>query len=157
GRAAFINGNLNLASASRTFTVANGLVGADLVINAAVSGGSAVQLIKEGQGTLSLTGNNVYDGQTVINNGVLLAASNTALGTNTGNTLVNAGGTLQLAGSSPLNITEIIVLNGSGFANQGALVSTGNNTLNVNLELQSDSVISTPSGTLTAKEIDSSN
>src|SRR5262249_30264756 len=59
-RAAFINGHLNLGSASRAFTVPNGLVAADLVINAAIRGGAAVQLIKEGTGLLSLTGDNVY-------------------------------------------------------------------------------------------------
>ena len=97
--------------------------------------GGNLSLVKQGTGTMTLTGANSYDGTTTVQGGTLIAANNTALGNATGNTTVNVGATLGLQGG--ITITgEQMNLAGTGvpIANSligltGANTSTGNITL----------------------------
>ena len=51
-------------------------------------------LVKQGNGTLSLSNNNTYTDTTTINDGTLQISNGGALGTTAGDTTVNTGGTL---------------------------------------------------------------
>jgi autotransporter-associated beta strand protein len=68
---------INLNGGARTVQVDdNGTTSLDFATLAGViSGGSGSSLIKTGGGTLFLTGNNTYSGNTFINNGVVVASS----------------------------------------------------------------------------------
>ena len=90
-------------------------------------------LTKTGTGTLTLAGNNSFQGQTSVDQGTLVAGSNTALGAASAGTSVAAGATLGLQDiSGPVTISgEAITLDGTGAAGHlGALVNLrGNNTI----------------------------
>jgi autotransporter-associated beta strand protein len=71
---------------------------ADLVVSAPITGGSGVGLIKQGGGTLALTGINTYPGTTTITQGTLIADGNPTLGNTVGPVVLN-GGTLAGTGT----------------------------------------------------------
>ena len=125
--------------ANHTFNVANGATATDLQNDAVLSDqypevwwvpGS--NLVKTGAGTMRLTGNNSYDGQTLVNAGTLVAAGGNALGPGgwDGNTMtwVYDGATLALEGGISLN--EHMHVYGAGVGGNGAIRSfSGNNAL----------------------------
>ncbi len=124
-----------------------------------VSGGSSTfggtivgsgGLIKSGNGTFTLTGNNTYTGATTVSNGIVNIQSNTALGgTGTGTTVADKA-SLQLQGVSLTITGESLTLNGSGNSNDGALHNvSGNNTWTGNITLAADSTIKNDAGLLT--------
>jgi fibronectin-binding autotransporter adhesin len=71
---AVIAGNLNLGSAARTFSVANGSAVVDMSVSANISGGpsAGAGLIKTGPGLLLLSGVNTYTGDTIVAQGTLV-------------------------------------------------------------------------------------
>jgi|GEM_PF-2224798 len=90
----------------------------DAEISGVISGTGG--LVKQGTGTLTLSGANTYSGDTDINNGTVTTNNVSALGT--GTVSVN-GGTLNLA--SDLTIGALV---GSGdITNNGNLLTTGDN------------------------------
>ena len=103
--------------------------------SSAVGGG----LIKQGSGTLTLSGANLYTGGTQLNAGTLAIANNSALGTGgltfaAGTTLqavapgLSIGNAMTLAASSAIDTQEnILVL--SGVLSGGASTKIGNGTL----------------------------
>ncbi|NIM48679.1 MAG: PEP-CTERM sorting domain-containing protein, partial [Gemmatimonadales bacterium] len=106
------------------------------------------QIQKNEDSTLTLTGNSTFHSDIFINDGVLSAQSDGALGeTVNGATAVADGGTLNVTGG--ITNAERIFLNGLGHNNTGALNSDGSNTLNGLITLQSASTIQSDSGTLT--------
>jgi len=124
--------------------------------------GGLLGLTKVGLGMLTLAGNSSYYGKTIVSNGVLRIASNTALG-NTyydGGVTVISGAALELSN----NITVVdadggafggsgepgITLNGTGVSNGGALRNvSGNNTDAGSITLASASRINSDAGLLT--------
>jgi autotransporter-associated beta strand protein len=79
-------------------------------------------LAKNGVGTLILTGSNDYSGGTNLNNGVLQAGSNTALGTGT---ITFNGGTRLVVGSG-VNLSNAITIGtNSGASFRGLIENTG--------------------------------
>ena len=116
--------HLTLAGASDTITV-NNAAGAQ--ISGIVSGSNG--LIKEGTGTLSLSGVNDYTSTTTVNGGTLLAGSTQAFGVNSAMT-VNANATLDLGA----NDTTIGSLAGGGAASfvqsSGGAATLTSGTLN---------------------------
>jgi autotransporter-associated beta strand protein len=133
---ATVSGNLSLGGVARTFTIASGGTGSDLIVSAVVSdGGAAAALTKAGPGTLVLAGNNSYTGATTISAGKLLvdglqpgssvsvAAGSILGGTGTiGSLTVLVGGTVS-PGSSP----GILTVNGTA-------TFTAGSTLNIELD-----------------------
>jgi autotransporter-associated beta strand protein len=157
---AVIDGQLDLGGATRTFTIGNSTsANEDLTVNAAISG-SGFGLTKNGAGTMLLTGANSYDGTTLINAGVLIIQTNTALGAVVNGTAVTAtGAALELQNN--ITVTgEALSLTGTGVSNAGALRNisgantwTGNITLAGATELQSDSGSLTISGNVSATNL----
>src|ERR1700761_88143 len=119
-------------STHRGFTLASGQghVEVDQAATTLTDSGAVVgagMLIKDGAGTLVLSGANTYTGGTTITAGTLRAGSATALGGN-GTMTVNAGATLD-ASTFPVSIGA---LNGAGTVTLGAtgtgLTINGNGT-----------------------------
>lgn len=111
-------------------TVADITGSGNLTLGSTITG--TVNLIKDGTGAgkLILTGTNTLSGGVYINNGTVVAANTSALGT--GNTTVSGGATLELSGGvSPAN-TIFVSGTGvvSGNVSQGAIHNIGGtNTL----------------------------
>ena len=85
----------------------------DLTVNVAVGGTSGGVIsgdgtvTKGGAGTLVVSGNNTYTGQTTVADGVLQMGHNNALGAIGGGTVVSSGGALDFAGFDPNSWREL--------------------------------------------------
>src|SRR5262249_53521745 len=114
----------------------------------------AVQITKEDGGQLTLTNaNNSFTGNFTIdpNGGVIQVTNSNALGVGTGTTTVLANAQLQLAppAASTLTITESLILNGNGIANDGALRNISNgNTWAGTIQLAGNSIIGANAGSV---------
>ena len=125
-----------------TFTVGN-------ATNTTFSGvleNSYGTLVKQGTGSLTLSGANTYSGLTTINAGALVAAHDTALGTSTYGNTIASGGALQLQGN--INLTEgQFSVTGTGVGGTGAIRNlSGSNTLNATLDLAGNTTIAADTG-----------
>jgi autotransporter-associated beta strand protein len=79
-------------------------------------------LLKDGNGTLELTGNNSYTGTTTINAGTLQAAAANATG---GSTVINVNaGSFQVTAANAVNDSAAINLNGGTLALDGSFSET---------------------------------
>lgn len=94
---------MNLRQNDTTFGIANGAAAVDLEISSVIGDGSGGNhsMIKNGAGTMKLTGVNIFTGNTTINDGVLDLTSTgskvyNAAFNNTAVVTVNTGGTLRL-------------------------------------------------------------
>ena len=101
------NGRIGVSNAATTLTLSSAAIG---------SGG----LIKEGTGTLLLSGTNLYAGGTTITAGTLRAGSAQAFGSQTALLTVNAGATLDLAGFA----NKVGALAGGGAVTLGSATLT---------------------------------
>lgn len=109
---AVISASLNLGNVVRTFTIADGLAGIDLLISGSLTGTG--RLLKLGTGTLSLTGTNsgllggIQLGTAVATGGTLALSNNTSLGV--GTFTFHSG---SLRADAPLSIAAPIEFAGS--------------------------------------------
>ena len=105
-------------------------------------------LIKVGPGHATLTKANTYTGLTNVNGGYLRIQNANALGTLSKGTIVANGAALEIDGDptavgNSLTVNELLILNGDGPANGGALINvSGNNTYAGAVSLGSDTSIS---------------
>jgi autotransporter-associated beta strand protein len=115
----------------------NPAAGANIVVNRNVGDTTGVSpVIKDGLGTTTFSVNNTYDGATTVNAGVLRIQNANGLGNTTAGTTVNAGATLEFAGSILLNSGEAITASGSGVSGKAALWSdSGVNEINGSVAL----------------------
>jgi fibronectin-binding autotransporter adhesin len=139
---AVVGGPVLLAAASTIGTHAG-----TITIDGIISGVAASNLTKQGVGTLILNGVNSYDGQTLIQQGILVAGNNAALGSLVGGTTVTGGASLQLGavtiGAEALNINGA----GPGGATGAITQSPGvTSTYGGLITLQSNSTINTNAG-----------
>lgn len=122
--------------------------GGTTTISGVVSGTGST-ITKLGDGTLALSGANTYTGATTVQNGILEARNNTALGGTGAGTTVQSGGTLALSNNITIN-TETLSLNGIGEGGRGALLNiSGSNTYNGPITLAGATRIASEAGTLT--------
>ncbi|HAK6769833.1 TPA: fibronectin-binding autotransporter adhesin ShdA [Salmonella enterica] len=137
------HGTFTLSDPDGNFNVAANLTDVDDTLdpNSTWDGKS---LTKEGAGTLILSGDNDYSGNTTINEGTLIAASTTALGTglvdNNATLVLDADGAVSAAGgiTTHSGATTQLALGTSLDLGDSALIQEDGSTLNV--ELNSDSV-----------------
>ena len=131
-------GNINLVTNSRinsdadTLTITSNLTstGNDKgltvggVGNSTISGqintgsGSSTTLTKDGNGILTLSGSNGYQGLTTIQAGIVVAANDNALGSTLAGTQVDTNAELRLSGGITIP-GEALTLNGTGYAGGG--------------------------------------
>jgi fibronectin-binding autotransporter adhesin len=136
-----LDGNARIGSTAGTLTIPttissanNGALTISGAGNTTISGdintgNSSATLTKIDSGTLTLSGNSFYAGNTNVQAGVVVVASNNALGSTAAGTIVTSGAELRLTN----NITvpaESLLINGSGVGGtSGALRNySGNNT-----------------------------
>jgi autotransporter-associated beta strand protein len=99
GQELYIQGNLHLGNSTRTFDVSAGLI-----IFANIAGGFSgpvssrvfAGITKTGRAGLQLSGDNTYDGTTVVDEGSLDARSNTAFGSTQGGVIISPAGNVSL-------------------------------------------------------------
>ncbi len=115
--------DVNVASGSQTYGGTLGGAGANNT-----NASNNLGFIKDGSGSLVLSGANTFNGATNVNQGTLVLGNANALGSGgaslaagASGTTVNAGATLDLNGQS--NVQEVITLNGTGVSGAGALVN----------------------------------
>lgn len=110
-----------------------------------VISGTSVDLIKNGSGVLTLSGNNTYTGSTSINAGTLKITDAAGLGTTASGTTVASGATLEVSGG--LTVAETLSLSGTGASSNGALrFTSGNNTYSGNITLGAHSSVNATAG-----------
>ena len=109
------------------------------------SGNSNPSLVKEGTGTLNLSGASAgFTGGATVNAGTLNLQSNNALGIGTVGTTVTSGATLQIDGGRLTTSNGNLSLAGTGASGTGALVgSAGNNRWDGNITLTGNTTIGT--------------
>ncbi len=111
-----------------------------------IAGTSGAGLVKEGDGTLVLTGNNSHGGGNTINAGILSIGHDNALGTGAGT--VADGAALRLEGN--ISVGAPLSLAGTGPASGGALQNhSGTNSYSGDITLTDDASIVSHAGTLT--------
>ena len=123
-------GTLSITSNS-TSSEASGIISTDTIIT------------KAGSGTLLLSANNTYTGQTNINAGIISITDNNSLGTTAGATIVADGASLSI--SNDITSAENITISGTGISSNGAIRNTADDntltgliTLGANSEIQID-------------------
>ncbi len=129
-------------------TISNGAIGltfggaGDITVNGVIGDGAG-NITKADSGTLLLSANNTYTGQTNIIAGTISITNPNSLGTTAGATIVWSGATLSISNNitSPENIT----IAGTGISSNGAIRNTANDntltgliTLGANSEIQID-------------------
>src|SRR5262249_31747155 len=116
------NATLNLGTtvAPRTFTVMN--AASRLVVSANITGSGMGGLIKQGMGTLVLSGINNYPATQIM-------AGTLQLGSTTG---LPMGGTVDLSANATLDLNSKSITIGALNLLSGSLVKTGSATLTVN-------------------------
>ncbi|EOX8473388.1 fibronectin-binding autotransporter adhesin ShdA [Salmonella enterica subsp. arizonae] len=137
------HGTFTLSDPDGSFNVAAKLTDVDDALDPG-STWDGKSLTKEGAGTLILSGDNDYSGGTTINEGTLVAASTTALGTglvdNNATQVLDADSEVSAAGgiTTHSGATTQLALGTSLDLGDSALIQEDGSTLNV--ELNSDSV-----------------
>ena len=116
---------------------------------AGVISGTAGSLVKQGAGTMTLSGVNTYTGATTVAAGVLAANNDASLGTAAGGTTVQVGAELDV--SNNISLTDVLTLGGNGVGGAGALRSlSGVNSFgNTAITLTADTTIGVDAGSLT--------
>ncbi len=141
---ATINGYIYLSPVTSTITVANGTADPDLQINAIISGAST-RLIKQGPGTLALSANNAYIGDTLVSQGILEIENAFAFGIGSQTVTVsnatvsfNGSGTISrpflISGTGATNASGVLdFLSNSSFTLSGGITLAAASTVNVGL------------------------
>jgi fibronectin-binding autotransporter adhesin len=117
------------------------------------SGADLTQVAKNGTGTWTLTGNNLYTGGTSVTGGVLILGSANALGSVITGTTQSGGSEIRLTGGL-VTAAEPLTINGGGISNQGALRNfSGDNTYSGTVTMAAQSRINSDAGTLTLNAV----
>ena len=148
GNLALGSGNVTMLG-SRTFNIAANTLG----IGGAISdNGGGFGITKNGAGTLALSGNNTYSGNTNINAGTVKVGSLSPFGTNSSAQVTIAGGaTLDVGGFAAATtnanaggIVQQVNVSGTGVGGNGALVNSSNlsqQTILQNVNLTGDTSV----------------
>jgi autotransporter-associated beta strand protein len=146
GSGSYYLGKLALASpyADHTHQVNIESNGSLLLWGEVSQGTLLAHLQKIGGGDLSMICSNSFEGNFILSNGRVMAGGVQPFATLNGVTIVQNGATLMVFGGE---FAELISLEGSGYANQGALVALGTNTFNGTMSFAADAKVATPTNT----------
>jgi autotransporter-associated beta strand protein len=145
---AWINNSGNLFTVSGNVSLSGNALTVNGTGNTLISGvmGVSGSLIKDGTGTLTLTGSNLYTGGTAVNGGTLLVNNTSGVGTGTGSVTVSNAGT-TLGGTGTMGAVQVgggtNIAPGNGGNNTGIL-GTGQLTLLPNSNFRVDINGTTP-------------
>ncbi|MDF1754814.1 MAG: autotransporter-associated beta strand repeat-containing protein [Verrucomicrobiales bacterium] len=135
-------------SHSTPVTLTLGGNGSSTTIAGIISGTGG--LTKIGNGSLTLSGSNTYEGATLIDDGTVTISNDNALGTPGGGTSINQVNDARLQLSGNITIAEEITLTGRSPGLGTTLRnSSGNNTISGEVILEGDIRIQSGSGSLT--------
>jgi autotransporter-associated beta strand protein len=125
-------------------------VAKDFTMGGVLSDDVSVAWTKSGAGTLTLGGNNTFDGQLTISDGVVRITHTNGLGDVVAGTVVASGAALELNVGNNYP-AEALTLSGTGISGGGALrkVNTGTQTFPGNITLGADARVNADGGTLT--------
>lgn len=158
---------MQLSAMNQTMSMSTVALGTTTIFDVASSGNLTISsvitsaantntLYKEGTGSgvLVLSGVNTFTSRLVVNGGSVEATNASSLGvgaSDTGNTVVNDGGSLRLnTTGAGFTTTERLTLAGQGYVGGGALRNVdGNNTVSGTIALTADSRIQSDLDTLT--------
>ncbi|MBA8882126.1 outer membrane autotransporter protein [Phyllobacterium myrsinacearum] len=118
------------------FNVTDGSAAQDLLVSANISEADGSQgIVKNGAGTMVLTGNNTYSGGTIINTGTLSVGADRNLGS--GSLILN-GGAFQVTGTDFSSTNRAV-----GVTTQGGIIdiSDAANTLTLNQQLLNNGIL----------------
>lgn len=141
--------DINLGGVSRSIVANNGAADIDGKLTGTVSGTAGGVLIKEGAGTLEVTGNNTYVGGTLVNAGTLLVNNTVGSGTGSGAVGITGGATLGGTGTvtglvTTLASTSVIAAGDPSTEGlltlSGGLDATAGATLSFELGASSDQI-----------------
>ncbi len=140
-----LNSNRGIALTSSTTSNLTADTGQSLNYGGIIAGTGNITYgtASTGTGSITLSGANTYTGATTINSGVVNIQQADALGnaSNSTNTTVASGASLQLANNITTTNAGTLVLNGSG-TGSGALQNlSGNNTWNSDVAIASNATI----------------
>ena len=133
-----ITGNLNLGTATRAFTVADGPAQVDLRVNAVISGGTGAGVTKAGTGVMVLGRSNTYTGSTTVSAGTLAPGIANALPSSP---LIVNGGTFDANGFA-VTVPQ--------FSGSGGTLALGTGSLTFGSDGTSQSFAGAITGTATA-------
>lgn len=142
-------GNINLGSGASNYMLTVTGSSDTLISGNIVDGGSGNSaLVKTGDGTLTLTGNNLYSGGTTISGGVLIANSTSGnSSTGSGSVTVASGGTLRGGsvggGTGGGALPGVITIQNGGTLAPGDAVATGQLKVANNVTFESGSAFTT--------------
>jgi autotransporter-associated beta strand protein len=125
-----LNTEVNRAISTSTLTVGtSSSTTFSGVINNAVA---EIAIIKQGSGTLTLSGTNTYTGTTTVNAGTLAITNASALGTTAAGTIIASGATLDIrnisVGAEALTINGGTLLTSTGTSSLSGTVALGGNS-----------------------------
>ena len=144
-----ISGNSTSATLSGAVSTGTGFTVSGTA-NATASGGinGAGGVTLNGTGFLTVGGSSGYSGNTVINSGTFFTNDASALGDHTGATTVSSPGSLYVVAQNANYGSEVVTINGTGTANNGALHAGGSttSTFENTVTLGSDSLINLDGG-----------
>lgn len=115
-------GQINLGSAATGFVINN-----DISIGSIIGGANG--LTKTGTGNLTLSGNNLYSGNTTVSAGRVILGHANALGTTAGSTTVASGAAVNVNG---LTLSENFTISGTGVSVGGAIYNSSATTAVLN-------------------------
>jgi autotransporter-associated beta strand protein len=97
----------------------------NVTIGGQISGTGTTGITKTGTGDLTLSNGNTYSGSTTIEQGMLIATANNALGSPTSGTTVDAGGVLAFSSGVNYTTAEAVNVSGSGISTSAYVGFTG--------------------------------
>jgi fibronectin-binding autotransporter adhesin len=114
------NGNLGSGIITNNGSLVFNRSDTNLTLNNVITGSGGI--VNNGSGEVTLGGANTFSGEVDVPQGTLHVTSSSALGNNSGQTVISSGATLDVANAANIS-TEVISVSGTGIGGNGAIVN----------------------------------
>lgn len=139
-------GGLMLLNSDSAFSVADGPANYDLEIAARIGSSGGHGFTKNGPGTLRLLGTNIYNGATLINEGLVRVATDSPFGQTFNGTTIAAGAELLIE-TTVDTLREPLTIGGAGIGGASGAIRIGSGaTIATNIVLSAPATINTMGG-----------